>query len=59
MTFPLIAPDWDFALWAVLVGVASFGFWGVTHSFMSYIGQLDLSLQSWKEAANFLRSMMR
>ena len=22
MTFPLISPDWDFALWAVLIGVA-------------------------------------
>ena len=32
---------------------------GVTHSFMSYIGQLDLSLQAWKEAAGFLRSKMR
>lgn len=27
MTFPLISPDWDFALWAVLIGVAAFGFW--------------------------------
>ena len=27
MTFPLISPDWDFALWAVLVGIAGFGFW--------------------------------
>ncbi len=27
MAFPLISPDWDFALWAVLIGVASFGFW--------------------------------
>ncbi len=27
MTFPLISPDWDFALWAVLIGVAGFGFW--------------------------------
>lgn len=27
MTFPLIGPDQDFALWAVLIGVAAFGFW--------------------------------
>ena len=27
MTLPLISPDWDFALWAVLIGVAGFGFW--------------------------------
>jgi len=27
MTFPLISPDWDFALWAVLIAVAGFGFW--------------------------------
>lgn len=27
MTFPLISPDWDFALWAVLIGIAGFGFW--------------------------------
>jgi len=27
VTFPLISPDWDFALWAVLIGVACFGFW--------------------------------
>ncbi len=27
MTFPLISADWDFALWAVLLGVACFGFW--------------------------------
>ncbi len=27
MTLPLISPDWDFALWAVLIGVAAFGFW--------------------------------
>jgi len=27
MSFPLISPDWDFALWAVLIGVAGFGFW--------------------------------
>ena len=27
MTFPLISPDWDFALWAVLIAIAGFGFW--------------------------------
>jgi len=27
MTLPLIGPDQDFALWAVLIGLASFGFW--------------------------------
>ncbi len=27
MTFPLISPNWDFALWSVLIGVAGFGFW--------------------------------
>jgi len=27
MTFPLISQNWDFALWAVLIGVAGFGFW--------------------------------
>jgi len=27
MTFPLISPDWDFALWAVLIGIAGLGFW--------------------------------
>ena len=27
MTLPLISPDWDFALWAVLIGIAGFGFW--------------------------------
>ena len=27
MTFPLISPDSDFALWAVLIAVAGFGFW--------------------------------
>lgn len=25
--FPLIGPDQDFALWAVLIGIAAFGFW--------------------------------
>jgi uncharacterized membrane protein len=27
MTFPLIGPDQDFALWSVLLGLAAFGFW--------------------------------
>lgn len=27
MTFPLISPDWDFALWSILIAVAAFGFW--------------------------------
>ncbi|MDH4071663.1 MAG: DUF819 family protein [Gammaproteobacteria bacterium] len=27
MTLPLIGPDQDFALWAVLVAIAAFGFW--------------------------------
>ena len=27
MTLPLIGPDQDFALWAVLIAVAAFGFW--------------------------------
>lgn len=27
LSFPLISPDWDFALWAVLIGIAGFGFW--------------------------------
>ncbi|MDX2416625.1 MAG: DUF819 family protein [Xanthomonadales bacterium] len=27
MTFPLISPNWDFALWAVLIAIAGFGFW--------------------------------
>lgn len=27
MSFPLISPDWDFALWAVMIGIAGFGFW--------------------------------
>lgn len=27
MTFPLIGPEQDFALWAILLGLAAFGFW--------------------------------
>lgn len=27
MTFPLIGPEQDFALWSVLIGLAAFGFW--------------------------------
>ena len=27
MTFPLIGPDQNFALWAALLGIAAFGFW--------------------------------
>ncbi len=27
MTLPLIGPDQDFALWAVLIAIAAFGFW--------------------------------
>lgn len=27
MSLPLIAPDQDFAVWAALIGIASFGFW--------------------------------
>lgn len=27
MSFPLIGPDQDFAIWAVLIGIAAFGFW--------------------------------
>ena len=27
MTFPLIGPDQDFALWAILIALAGFGFW--------------------------------
>lgn len=27
MTFPLIGPDQDFALWSILIAVAAFGFW--------------------------------
>jgi len=27
MTLPLIGPEQDFALWAVLIGLAAFGFW--------------------------------
>lgn len=27
MTLPLISADRDFALWAVLIGIAGFGFW--------------------------------
>ena len=27
MSFPLIGPEQDFAIWAVLIGLAAFGFW--------------------------------
>jgi uncharacterized membrane protein len=27
MTLPLIGPDQDFALWAILIALAGFGFW--------------------------------
>ena len=27
MTLPLIGPDQDFAIWAMLIGIAAFGFW--------------------------------
>ena len=27
MSLPLIAADQDFALWAILIGLAAFGFW--------------------------------
>jgi len=27
MTFPLIGPEQDFAIWAALIGIAAFGFW--------------------------------
>ncbi|RLA25642.1 MAG: hypothetical protein DRQ63_09410, partial [Gammaproteobacteria bacterium] len=27
MTFPLIGPEQDFALWAILIAAAAFGFW--------------------------------
>ena len=27
MSLPLIGPDQDFALWAVLIAIAAFGFW--------------------------------
>ena len=27
MSLPLIGPDQDFAIWAVLIGLAGFGFW--------------------------------
>ena len=27
MTFPLIGPEQDFALWAILIALAAFGFW--------------------------------
>lgn len=27
MTFPLIGPEQDFAIWAILIGLAAFGFW--------------------------------
>ena len=33
MTFPLISADSDFALWAVLIGVAAFGFWSDSTKF--------------------------
>ena len=32
---------------------------GVTHSFMSHIGQLDLAVQAWQEAADYLRATLR
>jgi hypothetical protein len=27
MTFPLIGPEQDFVLWAILIAAAAFGFW--------------------------------
>lgn len=43
MTLPLIGPDQDFALWAVLIGLAAFGFWSERRPFgRKYSGVLLL-----------------
>lgn len=43
MTLPLIGPEQDFALWAVLIGLAAFGFWSERRPFgRKYSGVLLL-----------------
>ena len=44
MTFPLISPDWDFALWAVLIGIAAFGFWADSTRFGKQVSGVGIML---------------
>ena len=44
MTFPLISPDWDFALWAVLIGIAGFGFWADSTRFGKQVSGVGIML---------------
>ena len=44
MTLPLISPDWDFALWAVLIGIAGFGFWADSTRFGRQVSGVGIML---------------
>jgi uncharacterized membrane protein len=44
VTFPLISPDWDFALWAVLIGIAGFGFWADSTRFGRQVSGVGIML---------------
>ena len=44
MTLPLISPDWDFALWAVLIGIACFGFWADSTRFGRQVSGVGIML---------------
>ena len=44
MTFPLISPDWHFALWAVLIGIAGFGFWSDSTRFGKQVSGVGIML---------------
>lgn len=44
MTFPLISPDWNFALWAVLIGIAGFGFWADSTRFGKQVSGVGIML---------------
>jgi len=44
VTFPLISPDWDFALWAVLIGIAGFGFWADSTRFGKQVSGVGIML---------------
>ena len=44
MSFPLISPDWDFALWAVLIGIAGFGFWADSTRFGRQVSGVGIML---------------
>ncbi len=48
MSVPLISPDWSFALWAVLIAVAGFGFWADSTRIGKQVSGIGIMYDSFK-----------